>query len=97
LVRALMLALQATAVTAPVCNVCTGYSVSVIELARELLMRRGRKPAMSYCAPRPGDVRHSLGNAIRAAAVLGFRAGVPLAVGLETTLRHLERQEPALV
>ena len=95
-VRALMLALQ-TAAAAPVFNVCTGHSVSVIELAHELFMLRGRKPAMTFRAPRPGDVRHSLGDASRGAAILGFRAEVPLAEGLETTLRHIERQEPALV
>ena len=95
-IRALILALGAADVMAPVFNVCRGRGVSVLELARQLFALRGRKPAMSFAPPRLGDIRHSLGSPSLAAAKLGFRAEVPLVEGLEATLQHLERQEPAL-
>jgi UDP-glucose 4-epimerase len=94
-VRALILALRAATPAAPVFNVCTGRRVSVIELVRELFALRGREPEMCFFAPRPGDIRHSLGDTSNSAAALGFRAETPLGQGLEATLQQIEREQLA--
>jgi UDP-glucose 4-epimerase len=92
-VRALILALPKASPTALVFNVCTGRSISIIEMAHHMFELCGREPAMRFCPPRPGDIRHSLGDAARAAAILGFHAETGFAAGLATTLRHMEQFE----
>lgn len=89
-VRALMLAMAAASPAAPVINVCSGRTVSIRDLVHQLHALRGRRPRTRPGPRREGDLRQSLGDPECAARALGFRAEVPLAEGLEATLRHFE-------
>lgn len=95
-VGALMLALHAAAPSAPVLNVCSGRGASIAEVAEELFSLRSQKSDLMFEAPRPGDIRHSVGDPSHAAATIGFRARVGLREGLEALL-HAETQLETLV
>lgn len=69
-----------------VLNVCTGRATSVLELAHALGRLHGRAPRLAHGAPRPGDIRRSLGDPACAIATLGVRASVLLEDGLARTL-----------
>ena len=67
-------------------NVGTGNAVSINELAA-LIMRLGGKTMVPKHEPlRIGEIRHSVADTTQAWRVLGFRAGVPLEVGLRQLL-----------
>jgi UDP-glucose 4-epimerase len=72
-----------------VLNVCTGRATSVLMLAEALSHAAGRRPEVIMAPPRPGDIRHSLGDPSTAAALLGLRATTPLEEGIAITLRWL--------
>jgi len=96
-VRALMLALPAASPAAPIFNVCTGSSVSVLDLATTLFKLQGKTPALKFQAARPGEIRYSLGDARAAAETLGFHAETSLSAGLAATLQSVNsRQGPQL-
>jgi UDP-glucose 4-epimerase len=67
---------------AAVLNVCTGRGTSVMELIGTLAKVHGRMPRIVHEPPRPGDIRHSLGDPTAATAMLGVRARVSLFDGL---------------
>ena len=72
---------------ASVFNVCTGHSVTVLELARTALAASGRTDAAIQHGPaRPGDIRLSQGEPSCAQAKLGVSALVTLVDGLRETL-----------
>jgi UDP-glucose 4-epimerase len=62
-------------------NVCTGRGTSLLELLRVLGAIHGRAPAISFGPSRPGDIRQSVGDPARGAALLG-RTAVSLEDGL---------------
>jgi UDP-glucose 4-epimerase len=62
-------------------NVCTGHGTSLLELLDILGAIHRRTPAFSFAPPRPGDLRESVGDPSRGAALLG-RAAVRLEDGL---------------
>jgi len=70
----------------PVFNVCTGRTTSVLELAETVAELCGSEPTIQFQPPRAGEIKESLGNPERAAAVLGVRARVDLRSGLTRTL-----------
>jgi len=70
-------------------NVGTGRSVSVAELAAELIRLSGRKLEPRHEKARPGDVRHSVAAVERARRGLAFEATTPLAEGLAGVLAAL--------
>jgi UDP-glucose 4-epimerase len=80
---------------ANVLNVCTGRGTSIKELARLIGEIERRKPQIIVSAPRPGDIRHSIGDPSLAISVLGVSAMTQLRDGLETIATRLA--EPALV
>jgi UDP-glucose 4-epimerase len=69
-----------------VLNVCTGRGTSIMELARLLGDIEGRKPHIVRGAPRPGDIRHSIGDPSLAVAMLGISAVTELRDGLIGTI-----------
>ena len=74
---------------AHVANICTGQGTSILGLAL-LISDLARLPIQIRHAPaRTGDIRHSIGLAVRAAASLGIEARIGLAEGLEQTWRSL--------
>jgi UDP-glucose 4-epimerase len=67
-------------------NVGTGSAVSINELAA-LMMRLGGKTGVPrHEPPRVGEIRHSVAETAQAWKVLGFRARVPLEMGLRQLL-----------
>jgi UDP-glucose 4-epimerase len=72
---------------AEVFNVCTGHSISVLDLARAVLIAAGRNAdAIRHAPPRPGDIRLSQGDPTTAATALGLRAETGLRDGLRGLL-----------
>ena len=67
-------------------NVGGGRSVTILELAREIVRATGSKSAIVHADPRPGDVRHSRADVSRIRRALGFRAEVAVAEGLRRTI-----------
>ena len=63
-------------------NVCSGRAVTILEVAQSLGRAVGGPAPVVTGRWRPGDVRHVVADPARAAAVLGFRAGVDLDDGL---------------
>jgi UDP-glucose 4-epimerase len=81
---------------AHVFNVCTGSSITVFDLAREMLIAAGQDPARIDHGPaRPGDIRQSQGDPTRAIAALGIAAQVDRKSGLARLLRTMT-ETPAL-
>jgi len=69
------------------CNVGTGTETSVLELAAALrALGNGRPFELSYAPPRTGEIERSAVDPALAREVLGWRAEVALAEGLERTL-----------
>ncbi len=68
-------------------NVCTGRGTSLLELLRILGTIHRRTPSVTFGPPRPGDIRQSVGDPARGAALLGRTA-----ITLETGLAALAEQ-----
>ncbi|TNC72228.1 NAD-dependent epimerase/dehydratase family protein [Rubellimicrobium roseum] len=69
------------------CNVCTGRSISLLDLAATLDRLGGGAPTPIRHGPaRPGDIRHSRGSAARMEASLGLRAATTVETGLARLL-----------
>lgn len=79
---ALIAAMGAAGVDAPLANVCTGRMTTLLELAQLLGRAAGQAPRIEYGAPRPGDIRLSCGDPGRARELLGFSARIGMAEGL---------------
>jgi UDP-glucose 4-epimerase len=87
-VAALLAGMRAASVGAPVCNVCTGQATSVVDLARMIGDLTQKKPTIVHGAPRPGEIRHSLGDPSTMRRVLGLGQTVPLREGLAALLKY---------
>ncbi len=74
---------------ARVLNACTGRATSILALASTLGAIAGHRPVIVHAAPRPGDIRASLGDPTAARAALDVTADTHLAKGLAATLRSL--------
>ncbi|HYN70702.1 MAG TPA: GDP-mannose 4,6-dehydratase, partial [Candidatus Eisenbacteria bacterium] len=72
-----------------VVNIGTGRATSVNQLFEQLARIAGYTTPPTRVAARPGDVRDSLLDVGRAAAVLGWRAETPLDDGLRQTYAAL--------
>jgi dTDP-L-rhamnose 4-epimerase len=76
-----------------VCNVCSGVPVTVAEVARALAERLGLAidpvPVSRY---RAGDIRHCIGDPLRACEVLGFQATTTFQAGLDELIAWSARQ-----
>jgi UDP-glucose 4-epimerase len=80
--RANVLAVCAREPFTGVFNICSGREVAVNELA-EILRRQFRSRLDPIYEPdRPGDIKRSAGDPVRARERLGFAAGIELAAGL---------------
>ncbi len=78
--RANVAALDAT--LTGVCNVATGHSTSLLDLAATLGAVSGRAPALRFGPPRAGDIRDSAADNRRLVTALGVSGFTPLADGL---------------
>jgi UDP-glucose 4-epimerase len=73
-------------------NICTGHETTLLDLLEELSEVSSHQPEVRFEAPRPGDIYRSLGNPEKAAAALGFRAGISLADGLAQTVEWMKNK-----
>ncbi len=85
-VAALLQAMQRRLPGAPVFNVCTGQAISVVDLAAAIGALHRVTPAIAKGPPRVGEIRHSVGDPVRARAALRLGEPVPLAAGLRRLL-----------
>jgi UDP-glucose 4-epimerase len=83
-VRANLQAMEAK--TNGIFNVCTGVAVSINELASLILNLTESDSQKIYLNPRPGDIRHSVGDAEKARRYLGFQAKYSIEEGLRETI-----------
>jgi UDP-glucose 4-epimerase len=94
-VAALLQAMRRACVTAPVCNVCTGHAVSVLELAELVAELCGTEAKFVAMEARRGEIRDSVGSPQLARQILGVAATVSLRQGLAETLGWLRVHRPA--
>ncbi len=87
-VRANLLAANATGANGRVFNIASGRSVSLNQVVTHLQTIMGSTIEAQYVEQRPGDIRHSAAD-ISAALEIGFRAAIPFADGLSRTVRAL--------
>ena len=93
-VRFLMAAMTKTK-GAQVFNVCTGKATTILDLARIMADILGTTADIRHLDPRPGDIRHSLGNPTAANKALGVTATMPLRDGLAETLAWIAQSAQA--
>ena len=78
---------QGTGVTvADVFNVCSGISMSILQLAQTMMDLARRSVVVDYRHPREGDIRASAGDPSAASSRLGFVAHTQLREGLSQLL-----------
>lgn len=85
-VRANLLALEATLEAGAVINIGTGKSVTILSLYRRIAELAGFEGEPKRAPARAGDVPHSLASIERARSWLGFEPRVELTEGLRRTL-----------
>jgi UDP-glucose 4-epimerase len=85
-VQANRLAMHADTAQPGVYNICSGQSVSLLQLLEVLAELIPHAPTPEFHSPRPGDIYTSRGDPSRAAQVLGFTAQTPLLDGLAQTV-----------
>jgi len=78
-----------------VANICTGSRLSINELIATFERISGRRLECRAGAPRPGDIRASLGSPEAARRQLGFAARVTLEDGLRDYWQSLAAEEGA--
>lgn len=85
-VQANLLAAEQPGIAGQSINICTGQETRILDLAHTLLSLFPGSPAMQSAPPRAGDIYRSVGDPGKAASLLGFRPGTPLAAGLQQTI-----------
>lgn len=88
-VEALLRAANASNISAPVANVCTGGAVSIKELSSHIQDVFGVKVPTAYLPPRTGDIKKSIGNPGRIQADLDFTPHWGIRDGLAETVRGM--------
>jgi UDP-glucose 4-epimerase len=70
-------------------NIGSGEGIVINRLANLILKLMGREDLKPiYAQPRPGDIRHSIADIIRAQKELGFKPKVKLEVGIKELIGH---------
>ena len=85
-VAALLGGMAQRPVDAPVFNVCTGRTTSVLDLAHLIASLVGNRLDHTFLPPRSGEIRHSLGDPTRLRAELHAHDPVTLRDGLRGVL-----------
>jgi len=88
-VRAVLLAAEKAQAAGLVINVCSGETVSIIDLAKTQSSILSDAPAPQFAPPRAGDIHLSQGDPSIAEQVLGFRAQVSLTDGFAETVERM--------
>lgn len=95
-VAALLAAMPAASAAAPVFNVCTGRSTSVLDLAAAVAGLFGAPLELRRRPARAGEIRHSVGSSARARDALGLRPPTGLREGLAEVVAWLRAGRPGL-
>jgi UDP-glucose 4-epimerase len=90
-VAANLLAADAPRAAGEVMNVAGGRRVSLNQLLREIRELTHAQVEARYQPARPGDVRDSLADLLRARELLGYEPQVDLRTGLAWTIKSLEQ------
>ncbi|MBF0308965.1 MAG: NAD-dependent epimerase/dehydratase family protein [Magnetococcales bacterium] len=88
-VRFLLAGMKRAPREAEVYNVCSGHGVSLLELIATLGEVSGLTPRTVNVAPRPGDIRASIGDPTLGRTTLGLTCQTPMSVGLKDTWEAL--------
>ena len=75
-----------------VMNICTGRSVTLLDLVDELFKITGSRSEILFDRPRPGDIYHSVGDPRKLLQLTGFQPRVPLSEGLKHTVDWMQQQ-----
>lgn len=89
-VAALLAAMRLRPADAPVFNVCTGISTSVLRLAQTIADLSGTCLTARHKPPRAGEIRHSTGSPVQSRAILSLPEPLPLRSGLAKLLDWLD-------
>jgi dTDP-L-rhamnose 4-epimerase len=94
IVRCCSLALTDDRADGRTLNVGTGVPTSVVDVARTIAQGLGKDIELELVDKyRAGDIRHCYANPRLAAELLGFRAEIPFAEGMQDLLAWLDGQE----
>lgn len=99
IVAGMLAGMRHASTKAPVLNLCTGEATSVLDLAgtiAALCSPAGERVPPRHLPPRSGEIRHSVGSAERARAMLGLGAPGGLAEGLTEVIRWIRAGRPGL-
>jgi UDP-glucose 4-epimerase len=77
-------------------NIAGEHTVSVNELARQLVELAGRDVKIVHDPPMVGDIRHSSSDITRARELLGYEPSVGFADGLKRTFDYFASQARAV-
>lgn len=88
-VRANIVASEHPNAAGKIFNVCTGVETRLLDLLDVMYELLPNAPTHTFAPPRAGDIYRSLGNPQKAADVLGFRAEVSLADGLNEVINWM--------
>jgi UDP-glucose 4-epimerase len=88
--NAIICALTNKDLKSDVFNVCTGIPTSINQLAETIKIVTGKNPQITHEPPRPGDIRHSYGDATKATKKLKFKTNTTLTTGLKNLLESLK-------
>jgi nucleoside-diphosphate-sugar epimerase len=89
IVRANLVASEHPRAAGKVFNICTGVETRLLDLLDILYELLPNAPTHEFAAPRPGDIYRSVGSPQKAAGVMGFRAEVSLADGLQEVIEWM--------
>ena len=91
-VTANLLAVRANNAPGKVFNIGCGERITLNQLISVLESILGRKAAVDYTAPKPGDVRHSLADIRSACKTLGYSPRIMFEEGLKKTVKWMQRR-----
>ncbi len=91
-IRANLLAMSRGPLYGDVMNVASGRSLSLNQLLKMLADILSSKVSPIFREPRPGDIRHSLGDGQRAKGLLNFTPNVEIKTALEKTIAYFMRK-----
>ena len=95
-VRANLLAAEATGVVGEVLNVATGVNHTILDLADAVGAIAGHPVALEHLPARRGDVRASLADVTKAERLLGYRPAVDFTEGLRRTYAAMAADDSLL-
>jgi nucleoside-diphosphate-sugar epimerase len=89
-IRANLLAAESPQAAGKVYNVCTGDSISILNLLDRLSKLFPDAPEPESAPPRPGDIYHSMGDPTQAKEVFDFESKTSLSDGLASMVEWMQ-------